>query len=172
MSAQSSPDPELAHKGARRRRRPKPGRWLSRRLNESVSTVRGVIAQPRAVPSQLREALLKIWRTRGGGFYGFGYVVAFVVLEVRAFIGNFEVDGDVATMLMLEALQFVFRFAAQSLLNGFIAFGWPIFVVDLLGGWGLVTLAAAWFVFDRWAHPWLDSKLPRAQGQTQPEADS
>ena len=75
---------------------------------------------------------------RGGGFYGFGYVVAFVVLEVRAFIGNFEGDGDIATMIVQEVLQFFFRFAAQSFINGFIAFGWPVFVLDYLGGWGLL----------------------------------
>ncbi len=74
--------------------------------------------------------MLRIWRVRGGGFYGLGYVIAFVVLEVRAFVGNFEGDGDITSMIAQEVLGFFFRFAAQSFLNGFIAFGWPIFVVD------------------------------------------
>jgi hypothetical protein len=121
--------------------------------------VRTVVAEPRAVPSRVREALLKIWRIRGGGFYGLGYVVTFVVLEVRAFIGNFE-DDDIASMIVQEVLQFFFRFLAQSFINGFIAFGWPVFVVNYLGAWGLAVLGGAWFAFDRWAKPWVNSKVP------------
>ena len=103
---------------------------------------------------------MKIWRTRGGGFYGLGYVVTFVVLEVRAFIGNFEGDGDIATMIVQEVLQFFFRFAAQSFVNGFIGFGWPIFVFDYLKGWAILVLGASWFVFDRWAKPWINARVP------------
>jgi hypothetical protein len=130
--------------------------------------VRGVVSQPQNVPSQIRAALLKIWRVRGGGFYGLGYVIAFGVLEVRAFIGNFEGDGDVATMILQEVLQFFFRFAAQSFVNGFIAFGWPIFVVDYLGGWSILVLGGAWFVFDRWAKPWINSKVPELAPKEKP----
>ena len=65
------------------------------------------------------------------------------MLEVRAFVGNFEGDGDIATMIVQEVLQFFFRFATQSFINGFIAFGWPVFVLDYLGGWGLLAIGAA-----------------------------
>jgi hypothetical protein len=95
----ATPHQEIREEGARRCR----------------GTAQSAIAGPRSV--------LKIWRTRGGGFYGFGYVVAFVVLEVRAFVGNFEGDGDIATMIVQEVLQFVFRFAAQSFVNGFMRSG-------------------------------------------------
>lgn len=160
---ESLPEQEPISEPVRRRARRKRAKrrpWFQRRLKKSVRTVRGVVAEPRKVPAQIREALLKIWRVRGGGYYGFGYVVAFVVLEVRAFIGNFEGDGDIATMIVQEVLQFFFRFAAQSFINGFIAFGWPVFVLDYLGGWGLLALGAGWVAFEFLAKPWINSRLP------------
>jgi hypothetical protein len=162
----SAPDQEPVRRRARRKRA-KRRPWFQRRLRKSVRTVRGVVAEPHKVPAQVQAGLLKIWRVRGGGFYGLGYVIAFVILEIHAFVTNFEGDGDIATMIMQEVLQFVFRFAAQSFINGFIAFGWPVFVVDYLGGWGLLALAATWLAFERWAKPWINSKLPELAGEGQ-----
>jgi hypothetical protein len=133
-----------------------------------VNTVRSVVAEPRAVPSRVRDALLQIWRVRGGGFYGFGYVVAFVILEIRAFVGNFQGDGDITSMIVQEVLGFFFRFATQSFLNGFIAFGWPVFVVDYLNGWGLLLIGASWYAFDRWAKPWINARMPQLARQESP----
>ena len=162
--------PHTDRKTRRRKRRAKRRQWFRTRLSAPVSTVRSVVAEPRAVPSRVREALLKIWRLRGGGFYGLGYVVAFVILEIRAFAGNFQGDGDVTSMILQEVLGFFFRFATQSFLNGFIAFGWPVFVVDYLGGWGLLLIGVSWYVFDRWAKPWINSRVPELARQ-QPSAD-
>jgi hypothetical protein len=159
-------------KPRRRKRRPKRRQWFRRRLEESVSTVRGVVSQPRNVPAQIREALLTIWRVRGGGFYGLGYVVAFAVLEVRAFVGNFQGDGDITSMVVQEVLGFFFRFAAQSFINGFIAFGWPIFVVQYLGPLSVVALAVAWLAFDRWAKPWINARVPQLAPQEAPPPES
>jgi hypothetical protein len=159
---------EAARRRSRRKGRAKRRPWLKRRIKRSVKTVRGVVVEPHKVPSQVRAALLKIWRTRGGGFYGLGYVVAFVVLEVRAFVGNFEGDGDVASMIVQEVLQFFFRFAAQSFINGFIAFGWPVFVLDYLGGWGLLLLGAGWVAFEYLAKPLINARLPELAAREEP----
>ena len=171
MSDPQTPEPEPIPEPIRRRSRRKRAKrrpWLRRRIRKSVRTVRGVVAEPGKVPAQIRNALLKIWRMRGGGFYGFGYVVAFVVLEVRAFVGNFEGDGDIATMIVQEVLQFVFRFTAQSFLNGFIAFGWPIFVLDYLGGWGFLALGAGWLAFEYLAKPLINSRVPELAPEKKP----
>ena len=109
----------------------------------------------------MRDTYLRMWRSRGGGFYGLGYVVAFIVLEIQGTISSWESASDnIAGVVMQEVLQFVFRFAAQSMLNGFLALGWPIFVVDKLGGAGLVLVAVAWWLFDRYARPWIAERLP------------
>jgi hypothetical protein len=128
---------------------------------ESVGTVRHAIAEPRSVPLQIRDTYLRMWRSRGGGFYGLGYVVAFAVLEVQATVSSWEGASDnIAGLVMQEVLQFVFKFAAQSMLNGFLALGWPIFVVQKLGGAGLALLAVVWWLFDRYARPWIAVRLP------------
>ena len=109
----------------------------------------------------MRDTYLRMWRSRGGGFYGLGYVVAFIVLEIHATISSWASASDnIAGLVVEEVLQFVFRFAAQSMLNGFLALGWPIFVVDKSGGAGLVLVAVAWWLFDRYARPWIAQRLP------------
>jgi len=146
----------------RKRRSPKKprGHWLRRRLEKSVGTVRGIVAEPRSVGTMLHDGLLKMWRTRGGGFYGLGYLVCFIVLEVHAFVGNFEGGNDVVTMVVQEVVQFVFRFTAQSFLNSLLAFLWPAFVLDYLKGWGVALIGVGWIMFDRWAKPQIDAWLP------------
>ena len=93
------------------------------------------------------------------------------MLEVHAFVGNFEGDGDLATMIVQEVLQFFFRFAAQSFMNGFIAFAWPVFVLDYLGGWAIPLVGALWYAFDRWAKPWIGTKVPELAVVEQPDKD-
>jgi hypothetical protein len=137
-------------------------RSIVERLTESVGTVRHAIADPRSVPLQLRDTYLRMWRSRGGGFYGLGYVVAFIALELQATISSWESASDnIAGLVLQEVLQFLFRFAAQSMLNGFLALGWPIYVVDKLGGWGIALIAVSWWSFDRYARPWIAARLPR-----------
>ena len=152
------------HRKPKRRRQRKRFRLIrsvGTRLTDSVGAVRQAIAEPRSVPRTMRDAFLRLWRTRGGGFYGLGYVIAFVVLEIQAFIGNWQSAAtDVVGMVVQEVLQFVFRFAAQSMLNGLLAFGWPIYVVDKLGGWGLALIAVGWWSFDRYVRPWVAVRLP------------
>ncbi len=142
---------------------------LKRRVGDSYATARGVVAEPRTAPSVVRGALVKLWRIRGGGFYGLGYVVAFVVLEIRMLIDNVVESTDVVTMVVQQALEILFRFAVQSVINGFLAFGWPIFVIDHLHGWGLLAIVVAWFSFDLWAKPWVNARLPDLAPEPKPK---
>ena len=145
----------------RRGQRFRPVRYLATRLADSVSTVRHAIDEPDSVALTMRDAFLRLWRTRGGGFYGLGYVIAFVVLEIQAYVANLEnAATDAVGMVVQELLQFVFRFAVQSMLNGVLAFGWPIYVVDKLGGLGIAMIAVGWWSFDRYARPWIGARLP------------
>lgn len=139
---------------------PPRGNWLLRRVGESIATLKTVVNDPHSIVPMLKHGLLAIWRVRGGGFYGLGYVVCFVVLEVRMFVGNFDGSSDVVRQIVFEVLEFVFRFTVQSFLNGLLAFIWPAFVLDLLGGWGILVIALAWLVFDRWGKRRIEAWLP------------
>jgi hypothetical protein len=157
-------------KPRRRRQRKRFGliRAIGARLTESVGSVRHAIAEPRSVPLQIRDTYLRMWHSRGGGFYGLGYVIAFIVLEIRATVSSWEnASDDIAGLVVQEVLQFVFRFAAQSFLNGFLALGWPLFVVEKLGGAGLALLAVVWWLFDRYARPWIAARLPEPPPKSQ-----
>jgi hypothetical protein len=134
--------------------------WLLRRVGGSLTTLRSIVKEPHSVGPMLRHGLLAIWRVRGGGFYGLGYLICFVVLEVRMFVGNFEGGGDLVTLVVFEVLEFVFRFTVQSFLNGLLAFIWPVFVLDLLHGWGILVIGVAWLAFDRLGKPRIEAWLP------------
>jgi hypothetical protein len=139
--------------------------WLFRRIGESLTTLGAVATKPHSIGPMLRHGLLAIWRVRGGGFYGLGYLICFVVLEVRMFVGNFEGGDDVVTMIVFEVLEFVFRFTVQSFLNGLLAFLWPAFVLDVLHGWGILLIGGAWLAFDRWAKPYIEAWLPELKSE-------
>jgi hypothetical protein len=161
---------------ARKRRvRIRPLHWLRQRLQDFLTTSRSVIAEPRSVGPMLRDGLLKLWRTRGGGFYGLGYVICFVVLEIRMFAGDALQSDGVVSFVVMEALGIVFRFTVQSFLNTLLAFGWPVFVLDALNGWGIVAIGVGWFVFDRWAKPrinvWLAERGADEGNEQEPGSD-
>jgi hypothetical protein len=139
--------------------------WLVRRVGESIATLKTVVNDPHSIVPMLKHGLLAIWRVRGGGFYGLGYVACFVVLEIRMFIGNFDGNSDVVSLVVFEVLEFVFRFTVQSFLNGLLAFIWPAFVLQLLGGWGILAIGAAWLVFDRWGKRRIEAWLPELKSE-------
>jgi len=141
--------------------------WLRRQLTESLGTLRGVIVEPRSIGPLLRSGLLAIWRIRGGGFYGLGYLICFIVLEVRMFIGDWQGSDDVLRFVIMEFLEVIFRFTVQSFINGLLAFAWPAFLIAGIGGWGIVAIAVCWVVFDRWLKPRIETLLPELkQGES------
>jgi hypothetical protein len=161
---------------ARKRRvRIRPLHWLRQRLQDFLTTSRSVIAEPRSVGAMLRDGLLKLWRTRGGGFYGLGYVICFVVLEIRMFAGDALQSDGVVSFVVMEFVGLVFRVTAQSFLNGLLAFGWPVFVLELLEGWGILLIGVLWVVFDRWAKPrinvWLAERDVVEDKEQEPKSD-
>ena len=113
--------------------------------------------QPSAILPLLRQWLAKLWASRGGGFYGLGYVVTFVALEVRSLSsGLTTVDGLVA-----QAVQYVLRFSVDSVRNVVSALIWPAHLFEWLGGpAGLVALAAGYAVFELAIRPLVQSWLP------------
>ena len=128
--------------------------WIVRRIESLWQSTREMAQRPGTIGTRLRDAAIEIWSSRGGGFYGLGYLVTFVVLEVQAFVSGFE-TSDITTFLEMELLQMLFRFAWQSVLNSFIALVWPAFVIQYLQGWGIVALIAGGWLYGRLVAPYV-----------------
>ena len=113
--------------------------------------------QPSAILPLLRGWLVKLWASRGGGFYGLGYVVTFVALEVRSLSsGLTTVSGVVA-----QAVQYVLRFSVDSVRNIVSAVIWPAHLFEWLGGpAGLVALLVGYAAFDVAIRPLVQKWLP------------
>ncbi len=115
---------------------------------------------PRSLAPLLRQGLLELWRARGGGLYGLGYVVTFVLLEVRTVITELEGSDGVLAFLGDQLLEFVLRLGWMSFVNAGLAFLWPLLLLERLGGWGLLVLPLAYLAFERWLRPRVEMEFP------------
>jgi DNA integrity scanning protein DisA with diadenylate cyclase activity len=104
----------------------------------------------------LRRWLVKLWASRGGGFYGLGYVVTFIALEIQSLSGDLtSVSGLVA-----QAAQYLIRFSIESFINGVSALIWPVYLFQWLGGLGVVVLAVGYAGFEYAIRPVMEAFLP------------
>ena len=116
--------------------------------------------QPRAILPLLRGWTVQLWASRGGGFYGLGYVVTFAVLELKSLAdGMTTVSGVVA-----QAFQYAVRFSVDSFLNGVRAVIWPVWVFEWLGGTsGLVALGLGLLAFEFVIRPLVEARFPEVR---------
>jgi hypothetical protein len=112
--------------------------------------------EPAAILPLLRRWLVKLWASRGGGFYGLGYVVTFVALEIQSLSGDLtSVSGLVA-----QAAQYVIRFSIESFINGVLALMWPVYLFRWLGGLGVVVLVVGYAGFEYAIRPVMEAWFP------------
>lgn len=130
------------------------------RIARHLDAVREIRREPRAAARMVRAALLRLWRARGGGFYGLGYVVAFIVLEVRFVTSEFLGSEGIAQFVAHELLEYLFRFGWMTFLNGLLALIWPAFVLAWLGAWGIAVLVVGYFAFEHAARPLIEKWVP------------
>jgi hypothetical protein len=116
--------------------------------------------EPASVLRWSRDWLVRLWVTKGGGFYGLGYVVTFVWLEIRAISGDIGGGGDIGDIITAQILQYIFRFSLDSLLNAIFAVIWPIYLLQWANGFGIVALIGAYAVYRYTVHPVLESRIP------------
>ena len=136
-----------------------PGRkkgW-ARRTSDNV---REVSRNPRALPTMIQRWLVRLWRSKGGGYYGFGFVVTFVVLEIRMLLADWQESEGFAEFVGQQLLEFAFRFFIESFVNSLLALVWPLLLMGQLELWGVGLLVAGYFVFERAIKPRLAKLLP------------
>jgi hypothetical protein len=126
------------------------------RITRDLRLALQVGRQPSAVLPVLRRWLVKIWASRGGGFYGLGYLIAFVALEVR----SLSVDLTSVSGVVAQAAQYLVRFSIESFINGISALLWPVYLFQWLGGLGVVVLVAGYAGFEFAIRPVMEALLP------------
>ncbi len=133
----------------------KPGR-----LTRHVQTAKRLHAEPKSIGPMMREALVRVWSARGGGFYGLGYVIAFIIIEVQMFTGEILESSSVADFAFAQIFEFALRISFLSFINVFLAFVWPVYVLDFAGGYGLAALLLGYIAFEKLLRPVVENHFP------------
>ena len=132
-------------------------------LNDGKQRLLEVQEQPSVVLSWIKQSLVNTWLLRGGGFYGLGYLVTFIVLQTQSLAQDFEEAEDALGFISAQIFQVVFKFFTDALANLIQAFIWPLLFLNLTGGWGLLMLMVGFIGFDRWCKPYINQRIPELQ---------
>ncbi len=130
------------------------------RIERYKRQVRQIHDNPKSIGTMVRSGLVSVWRARGGGFYGLGYLITFIALEIRLIVGDVSESEGVVDFVSSQMIEFIFRFGIQSFVNGFLALLWPVYVLNWLGTWSLALLVAGYYVFEKLLRPAVEGWLP------------
>jgi hypothetical protein len=115
----------------------------------------------------------KVWKVRGGGLYALGFIVTFVILEVRSLADDVLGIGSIFSGHLFE---FLISFFVDSLSNTVQAFMWPIRVVQFAPPWGAVALGAAYMGFATFLKKpiegWLFDDEPELEGKATKKSEA
>jgi hypothetical protein len=118
------------------------------------------VPEPGSIVQWVRGRLLRLWLTKGGGFYGLGYVITFIVLEARALTSDIAASDSVIGFVESQAIQYIIRISFQSIVNGVLAIVWPIYLLNWLGGFGILVLVGGYLAFVHGARPLVETWFP------------
>ena len=135
--------------------KPKEGRFA-----RHLRTAAEIRRQPATAVKLSRGWVARLWHAKGGGFYGLGYVVAFLWLEVRSLTGELGESEGVTSFLAGQVFGYLIRFSIESFFNAITAILWPAMLFQSLGVWAIALLIPAWFGFERIVRPNVDAWLP------------
>jgi hypothetical protein len=116
--------------------------------------------EPRTILTWSRDWAVRLWITKGGGFYGLGYVIAFVSLEVRSLSEDLGGDNDLVGFMTSQFIDFIIRFSVESFLNALLALIWPLLLLLWGDGLGIVILIGAWIGYRFAVRPLLEEWFP------------
>jgi len=92
----------------------------------------------------------KVWKVRGGGLYAVGYILTFLFYEAKTLVEEISQSTGIGDFLSSQLIEFVLRFATDSLQNMIQAFMWPVSIVGLFPPYGAIALGLAFFAFPRY----------------------
>jgi hypothetical protein len=125
--------------------------------------LREIRDEPRRIVSLMGDGSFSTWRARGGGFFGLGYLIAFVVLELQMISTEVRGSDGVVEFFTSQIVEYIFRFAVQSLVNVILALIWPVYVLQWLEGWGLVALGGGYLLFEKVLRSYVEGWFPQLQ---------
>ena len=155
----------------RKKTKKKPKAKKESRIQRYKRHARQIHEDPKNIGAIMRDGLVSVWRARGGGFYGLGYLITFIVLEVRLVVGDVTESEGVVDFISSQMIEFVFRFGIQSFVNGFLAFLWPVYVLDWLGTWSIALLVGGYYAFEKLLRPAVEGWLPDLRPEPSVEED-
>jgi hypothetical protein len=134
----------------------KPREW---RIVRHSRILKRLAREPSLAGPLLRDWLVALWATKGGGFYGLGYVVTLVALEI------FSLERDVttnsaSTFVASQAIQYLAGFGVDSILNTVRAAVWPFYLFKWLGPPGFMAFLVGVILFERLVRPAVEARLP------------
>jgi len=100
-----------------------------------------------------RRWFAKVWKVRGGGLYACGFLFTFIYLEVTTVAGEFVESESIGAFFSEQLIEFVFRFAIDSMVNTIQALMWPAIVVQWQPPLGAIGLGLAFIAFPKYLKP-------------------
>jgi hypothetical protein len=130
------------------------------RIARDLRTIQEISRDPRSIFPLARGWFVALWIKNGGGFFGLGYVIAFIVLEVATLGSAFD-QSSASGFVLGQAVQYVIRVSVDSLVNTILALLWPIYLWRWLGPYySPVVLVAAYFFFAFALRPFVEYWFP------------
>ena len=130
------------------------------RLARHHRIAREVYAEPRAAGGHVRDAFVSVWIRHGAGFYGLGWIVAFIVLEVSFFTQEVGASEGVLDFFGGQFIEYLFRLGLMSIVNTVLAAIWPVYLLQWAAGYGFLILAAGYFAFEKLLRPIVEQRFP------------
>ena len=108
----------------------------------------------------MREGLMAAWTARGAGFYGLGWICAFIALEIDMLTGEIADSESVGDFVGSQMIEYLLRIGFMSFVNGILAALWPVYLLQWWGAWGLAVLLGGYLAFERLLRPGVEAWLP------------
>jgi hypothetical protein len=121
---------------------------------------REILEEPKRILPLARAVLVETWRLRGGGFYGLGYLIAFAWLQVSLILGDVSESHSLTEFATGAAIEYVLRVSLLAFVNVFLAALWPLYVLQLLKGTGIILLGLGYLAFEYALRPLVEQHFP------------
>ncbi len=127
--------------------------------------------EPRRAIPLIRSAVFEAWRSRGGGFYGLGYLIAFGYLQVDVFIGDVAESESVGQFALGTVIEYLIRVSFMAFLNVFLALLWPLYVLEHFQGMGIILLVIGYLGFEYALRPMIERRFPELRDPASADPD-